>query len=103
MASIQNKLNSVPLNRGIYSSRQKAGSKFVDEGGLFIMDKVAVGIRNFSGVDIVVEVIPCGNDELDTMIVPILDGSLWSDVSFNAIKIAGSTSHDSAKVYYLYE
>ncbi len=105
MATTQeNKLNvAVGARKGIYACRQQNGTQVTEEGGLLIMERVGIGIRNTSATDIVIPVILVDNKTDEPMTVTISAGERWSDGAFNSVLTAGATGHNLATTYYLYE
>lgn len=108
MARVKN-TSGTPVGAGVdpYGSRMLGGSTYTpeDEQGvsIFRMGRVAIGIRNAGATDITVVVVPIDNDIAETVTITVPANARWSDCRFNAIVVAGSTGHDSATTYYIYE
>jgi len=105
MATTQQNVMNVPVGakKGIYASKQQNGTSVLSEGGLLVMERLGIGIRNTGATDIVIPVILVDNKTDEPMTVTIPAGERWSDGAFNCVLIAGATGHDSATTYYLYE
>ncbi len=102
--NIKNKNDFPPQQRGIFPEFSKRGNKLPSaKKGMITMDRCCCGIRNYSGAEIIVDVILTGNEEDNTITAKIPDGSRWSDGPFNAIKTANSVGYDGNTVYYLFQ
>ena len=109
MATIPNKRRVPAKNEDpVYAVGSDSGVSLlpvVNIAGVDVLqlDRVGIGIANYSGADVTCVVVPVTNDATNTMTVTVTDGTRWSDAKFNAVVVAGSTGHDGAGVYYLYE
>ncbi len=105
MATTQSNKMNVPVGnkKGIYASKQQDGTKVTEEGGLLIMERLGIGIRNTGATDIVIPVILVENKTDEPMTVTIPAGERWSDGAFNCVLTLGATGHNLATTYYLYE
>lgn len=109
MATIPNKRGVPARNEDpVYAVGSDSGDSLlpaVNISGVDVLqlNRVGIGITNYSGADVTCVVVPTTNDVANTMTVTIPDGTRWSDAKFNAVVVAGSTGHDGSGVYYLYE
>ncbi len=107
MSAIKNKFDIPIGHRDPYGVKMEKGSNITPENeqgeSILRMERVAIGIRNAGGSDITIAVIPAQGDIVTPFPIAIAAGERWSDCRFNAVLVAGSTGHDSATTYYIYE
>ena len=108
MATVSNATGALAgIKRDPYGSEVDNGTDFTpeDEQGvsIFRMRRVGIGIRNYGTSDVTVLVVPVTNDIAKPVTVIIPAGQRFSDFRFNCIIVTGSTGHDLATTYYIYE
>jgi hypothetical protein len=86
----------------IYPHRYISGNstEITTASGLMIMPETALVVYNEGATDVVLKLIPVGNDETNPITVLVKQYEVCNVTAFNAIVVSGSTGHNLVTTKY---